>query len=389
MVLMTYAGSEGAVDPRPLSISSRSRKPPTQTASRGKMSMLTAQPNRAPLGGGGGGAEAFYTVYYKPPPDPRARRRRRLLARISCIFSLSLLAAGPIIFAVLRAQSECSIDIQCVSANQWLLRRRRDGASIRRKNETTTLLIVAHPGDEEVWARNLLESHGTQVHVMVTNTRTSLGRKGQANDDADEYVVDRSEIFRKASERYGFGGEYLWGVDRYPTKQYWNLERSIKNRITSRVCDRPWDAIVTHGDDGEFGHPQHRAVHEAVVESVYYCCNSTARLLLFQPEEPNAIISSSDATGGAATDNKVLTATGQKDRYKLVMSETGKSLFGNWTTSIVTYKEFDYDLAGRICRAYRRPGRKYKSMCRGDGYVSDSSDDLFRRKRKFRHKGYC
>lgn len=368
----------------------RASAPATATANRysqppAKMSM-TAQPNRAPRGGGGG-AEAFYTVYYKPPPDPRARRRRRLLSRISCIFSLSLLAAGPIIFAVVRAQSECSIDIQCVSANQWLLRRRRDGASIRRKNETTTLLIVTHPGDEEVWARNLLESHGTQVHVMVTNTRTSLGRKGQANDDADEYVVDRSEIFRKASERYGFGGEYLWGVDRYPAKQYWNLERSIKNRITSRVCDRPWDAIVTHGDDGEFGHPQHRAVHEAVVESVYYCCNSTARLMLFQPEQPNTIFSSSDATGGAATDDKVL--TGQKDRYKLVMRETEKSLFGNWTTNIVTYKEFDYDLAGRICRGYRRPGRKYKSMCRGDGYVSDSSDNLFRPKRKFRHKGYC
>lgn len=347
---------------------------------------MTAQPNRSAPGGGA--AEAFYTVYYKPPPDPRARRRRRLLARISCIFSLSLLAAGPIFFAVFRAQSECSIDIQCVSANQWLLRRRRDGASIRRKNETTTLLIVAHPGDEEVWARNLLESHGTQVHVMVTNTRTSPERKG----DADEYVADRSEIFRRASERYGFGGEYLWGVDRYPTKQqYWNLERSIKNRITARVCDRPWEAIVTHGDDGEFAHPQHRAVHEAVVESVYYCCNSTARLMLFQPEEPNAVFSSSsDATaGGAAKDDKV--SKGQKDRYNLVLRETEKSLFGNWTTNIVTYKDFDYDLAGRICRAYRKPGRKYKSMCRGDGYVSDdsTSDDLFRRKRKFRHKGYC
>ena len=343
---------------------------------------------RAPFGGGGGGAsEAFYTVYYKPPPDPRARRRRRLLARISCIFSLSLLAAGPIIFAVARAQSECSIDIQCVSANQWLLRRRRDGASIRRKNETTTLLIVAHPGDEEVWARDLLESHGTQVHVMVTNTRTSLGRRGQTNDDADEYVVDRSEIFRKSSEKYGFGGEYLWGVDRYPTKQLqWNLERSIKNRIRARVCDRPWDAIVTHGDDGEFGHPQHRAVHEAVIESVYYCCNSTARLMLFQPEELlDATLLSPDARA-AHGDNL---SVGQKDRYKLVLRETEEALFGNWTTNVVTYKDFDYDLAGRICRAYRRPGRKYKSMCRGDGYVSDSSDDLFRRKRKFQYKGYC
>jgi len=224
---------------------------------------------------------------------------------------------------------------------------------------------------------------------MVTNTRTSLGSKGQTNDDAgDEYAVDRLEVFRRTSDKYGFGGEYLWGVDRYPTKQlHWNLERSIKNRITARVCDRPWDAIVTHGDDGEFGHPQHRAVHEAVVESVYHCCNSTARLMLFQPEEPDAILPSSGAAGGAATDDEL--SAGQKDRYKLAMRETEKKMFGNWTNNVVAYKEFDYDLAGRICRAYRKPGRKYKSMCRGDGYVTDSSDDLFRRKRKFRHKGHC
>eukprot|EP00563_Minutocellus_polymorphus_P007826 CAMPEP_0181021046 /NCGR_PEP_ID=MMETSP1070-20121207/774_1 /TAXON_ID=265543 /ORGANISM="Minutocellus polymorphus, Strain NH13" /LENGTH=279 /DNA_ID=CAMNT_0023097899 /DNA_START=80 /DNA_END=916 /DNA_ORIENTATION=+ len=278
-------------------------------------------------------------------------------------------------FAVLRAQSECSIDIQCVSANQWLLRRRRDGATIRRKNETTTLLVVAHPGDEEVWAGGMLESRGVQVHVMVTSTST--GRR-KTNDDADEYAVDRSEIFRRTSDKYGFGGEYLWGVDTYPNKPHWELERSIKRRITARVCDRPWDAIVTHGGDGEFGHPQHRAVHEAVVESIYHCCNSTVRLMLFQPEEPDTWSSSPAATGGAAaTDDKL--SKGQKDRHKLVTRETEKALFGSWTTNIVAYRDFDYDLAGRICRAYRKPGRKYKSLCRGDGYVSDSSDDLFRR----------
>ncbi len=325
------------------------------------------------------GTESFYTVYYKPPPDPRARRRRRLLARISCIFSLSLLAAGPIGFAVLRAQSECSIDIQCASANQWLLRRRRDGASIRRKNETTTLLVVAHPGDEEVWAGDLLESRGAQVHVMVTST-LMMSRARKSNDDADTYAVDRSEIFRRTSDKYGFVGEYLWGglLDTYPDKPHWELERAIKRRITARVCDRPWDAIVTHGDDGEFGHPQHRAVHEAVVESIYHCCNSTARLLLFQPEEPDSMSAAVAAAMGRTA------AAAATDSY-----ETEKSLFQNWTTNIVTYRDFDYDLAGRICRAYRKPGRKYKSLCRGDGYVSDSSDDLFRRKRKFRHKGRC
>ena len=195
-------------------------------------------------------------------------------------------------FAVLRAQSECSIDIQCASANQWLLRRRRDGTSIRRKNETTTLLVVAHPGDEEVWAGDLLESRGAQVHVMVTSTlMMSRARKSINNDDADTYAVDRSEIFRRTSDKYGFVGEYLWGglLDTYPNKPHWELERAIKRRITARVCDRPWDAIVTHGDDGEFCHPQHRAVHEAVVESIYHCCNSTARLLLFQPDEPDTM----------------------------------------------------------------------------------------------------
>ena len=352
------------------------------TLAVGRAARRTMPAEASPLTGRRG-AESFYTVYYKPPPDPRARRRRRLLARISCIFSLSLLAAGPIMFAVLRAQSECSIDIQCASANQWLLRRRRDGASIRRKNETTTLLVVAHPGDEEVWAGDLLESRGAQVHVMVTSTlMTSRARK--SNDDADTYAVDRSEIFRRTSDKYGFVGEYLWGglLDTYPNKPHWELERAIKRRITARVCDRPWDAIVTHGDDGEFCHPQHRAVHEAVVESIYHCCNSTARLLLFQPDEPDTMSAAVAAAMGRTA--AAAAAAAATDSY-----ETEKSLFQNWTTNIVTYRDFDYDLAGRICRAYRKPGRKYKSLCRGDGYVSDSSDDLFRRKKKFRHKGRC
>ena len=39
---------------------------------------------------------------------------------------------------------------------------------MRRKNETTTLLIVAHPGDQEIWAEELLMRNGKDIHVMIT-----------------------------------------------------------------------------------------------------------------------------------------------------------------------------------------------------------------------------
>lgn len=310
-------------------------------------------------------AQAFYTVYYKPPPDPRARRRRRIFLRISSILSLAAMAAGPIMFGYLRAQSECSVDVHCISPNQWLLRKSRDGASVKRKNETSTLLIVAHPEDEIVWAGEFLRRYGKQVHVMITSTRQQI-------DDSQEDIGGdrRSDVFRLASDKYGFSGEFLWGLDRY-TDGPWELERSIRRRITSRVCDRPWDAIVTHGHDGEFGHPQHQAVHDAVVAAVYYCCNSTNRLQVFQHDP---------LFEGQPYSENMKTRRGREN-------DTEQRLFGNWTEHIVPYDEFDSELAEKTCRTYQKSGQGSKDTCRGGG-DSDSSD-LFRQKLSFRAKGYC
>ena len=314
--------------------------------------------------------EAFYTVYYKPPPDPRARRRRRLLLRIGLVFCLAAFATGPIVFAVLRAQSECSIDIHCVSSNQWLLRRRRDAASVRRKNQTSMLLIVAHPNDEVVWAGKYLLEHGSAVHVMVTSTKHKED-KARGVDSAL-----RSDGFKLASEKFGFSGEFLWGLD-----GPWKLERSIRRRIVSRVCDRPWDSIVTHGHDGEYGDPQHQAVHDAVVEAVYFCCNSTNRLRVFQPDPTFVDWEKSYDTGDKST---------RKDQIQNVLGIVAEQrLFGNWTEHIVPYDEFDSDLAGKACRtAQSRWGhRKQQNTCRGGG-DSDSSD-LYRAKQSFKAKGWC
>jgi LmbE family N-acetylglucosaminyl deacetylase len=43
-----------------------------------------------------------------------------------------------------------------------------------------------------------------------------------------------------------------------------NFDPTLAHALASLLSERSYELIVTHGKNGEYGHPQHRAVHEIV-----------------------------------------------------------------------------------------------------------------------------
>merc|ERR1711976_1023730 len=69
---------------------------------------------------------------------------------------------------------------------------------------------------------------------------------------------------------------------------------SMAPRLHSLLSSRPWDFVLTHNPNGEYGHQQHQGIHY-LVKDLLLARNSashTTRLLVFCPwPEVNASLS--------------------------------------------------------------------------------------------------
>ena len=106
------------------------------------------------------------------------------------------------------------------------------------------LMITAHPDDEALFGGAELLTHPKEYKVVVV----------------DEYhnEVRRNELIA-SMEFIGITDYEHWtghkgGEDYFREKLIYELLRVLR--------ERDYKKIVTHGENGEYGHPRHRATHD-------------------------------------------------------------------------------------------------------------------------------
>lgn len=113
------------------------------------------------------------------------------------------------------------------------------------------LMIVAHPDDEVLWGGGHLMTHDYLV-VCVTNGNQPT----------------RSAEFQKVIEESGNKFIMLGYPDKVGGRRdNWSSVKDSMQSDLGRIMNfKHWNLIVTHNQNGEYGHIQHQSVHSFVTE---------------------------------------------------------------------------------------------------------------------------
>ncbi|KNC86160.1 hypothetical protein SARC_01686 [Sphaeroforma arctica JP610] len=115
--------------------------------------------------------------------------------------------------------------------------------------ETTTrkrLMIVCHPDDEVIFGGEELLNHpGEWVVVYITNDHR------------------RPKGVKKMVEALNLNEAIIFGLADSMVDEF-KYPIEFVEEIYKLLCSQVWDQIATHGEDGEYGHRQHIALHQIV-----------------------------------------------------------------------------------------------------------------------------
>ncbi len=139
------------------------------------------------------------------------------------------------------------------------------------------LTFFAHPDDETVFnggAMALLAQAGVEVHFLSA----TRGEGGETGDPPictlDALGEHRSSELACAVEALGGSSlSFLGYVDPRvgPDEALYSFTEDmdqLKARLADRLLDLEVDVLVTHGSNGEYGHPAHRTCHQAAQMAV-------------------------------------------------------------------------------------------------------------------------
>lgn len=112
-------------------------------------------------------------------------------------------------------------------------------------------IIVAHPDDEVIWAGGLILQHPDWEWTILSLCRA---------DDAD-----RAPKFERVCRHLGVTGLISDLDDGNPPKPV-DAEAEIARRIVEHLPSGPWDLCLSHGANGEYGHPRHMQVSSHVLQ---------------------------------------------------------------------------------------------------------------------------
>lgn len=122
--------------------------------------------------------------------------------------------------------------------------------SAESRNDFRCAVIVAHPDDEIIWCGGLIRRHPEWNWTVLSLCR---------GDDGD-----RAPRFLRACQAIGASGVICNLDDSSPPIEI-RPRQDIGRHVAEHLGGVPWDLCLTHGMNGEYGHPRHVQVHSAVL----------------------------------------------------------------------------------------------------------------------------
>lgn len=133
-------------------------------------------------------------------------------------------------------------------------------------SQQTAAIIVAHPDDEIIWCGGLVLRYPEWNWTILSLSRA---------DDPD-----RCAKFWSVCCSLGVRGHMGHLDDSNPLKPI-NCAAEIGDRVLDNLGGVPWDLCITHGANGEYGHPRHIEVHAQVMKLVRDCLLNCEELWTF------------------------------------------------------------------------------------------------------------
>jgi len=115
------------------------------------------------------------------------------------------------------------------------------------------VIIVAHPDDEIIWCGGMVLRNAEWDWTVLSLCRA---------DDPD-----RRPKFQTVCQSLDVSG-CISDLDDGNPPQPINPMREIGRRVREHLGQTDWDLCLTHGANGEYGHPRHREVHVEVCRLV-------------------------------------------------------------------------------------------------------------------------
>lgn len=160
---------------------------------------------------------------------------------------------------------------------------------------TSLLCVVAHPDDETILCGGtlaLLAARGVAVHVACL-TRGEGGEMGEPPLCARERLgeVREQELVRAVGALGGKSLTFLGYVDPMvgPDNTLSAPEHDpvmLAGQIVNCIKQFAPEVVLTHGSDGEYGHPAHTVTHAAVMAAVASLGDSAPLLYSFAANYP-------------------------------------------------------------------------------------------------------
>jgi N-acetylglucosamine malate deacetylase 2 len=143
---------------------------------------------------------------------------------------------------------------------------------------SSVMFIGAHPDDETVMVGGtlaMLNERGVETHVVCATD----GRGGEYGDVAEANTPEalahmRAAEMACAAEALGIADLTMLGYEDPVIEADEELHGFAEDdavlvaRLADLIRQAQVQVVLTHGSDGEYGHPAHRQVHRAVLQAV-------------------------------------------------------------------------------------------------------------------------
>lgn len=129
-------------------------------------------------------------------------------------------------------------------------------ARLPRMGSARRLMLVAHPDDELIFGHDWITSPGPPWFVVCATYGTPDLRHGNLLDA----IVRKNEF----SASMAYFGIREWAMLRFHDGKEWDTDKLGREIAEVIRANGPFEVIVTHGPDGEYGHKNHIACYDAL-----------------------------------------------------------------------------------------------------------------------------